>query len=519
MNITFDTISEPASKSNMGKLYSLVIILFLGSAAFSQSPSKVLKQAEKAMGGTKSLQSVNSVRRTGTIRRMRDGATGKYESLSAKPNLYNESFELAGFEFESGYNGRSSWRRDSRDGLSTLTGDASVDFQAEALFRNTLWLDYKKQKSKIASSGKVTIDRWPHNVVTLGTSKGVNIKLFFNADTGLLVREEIPAGNSTKTIDYSDFRFVGRLRLPFKVTVTEGDDRYEIILNNIDLNPQIARSEFDFPAISGDPLPDIRALLEQLQQNEDKVEEILDTYSYVQKSTKRELGKDGVLRETESETRQLSFYKGYRISRVIERNGKPLTERQQRDEDKDAEKRVEEIEKTIAKREKEDLKGGPPREDGQRVSIAEVLRASNLVNPRRERFRGRSVIVFDFEPNPNFNFKNAKSFLKFFGKTVGVMWIDEQDKQVARLEAYLADSFNVGGGVLAKLRKGASFVLEQQRVNDEIWLPSVADVNLSVRVLLVSGVNVNQKIESYDYRKFATEVKDAKVGESPNPQP
>ena len=33
--------------------------------------------------------------------------------------------------------------------------------------------------------------------------------------------------------------------------------------------------------------------------------------------------------------------------------------------------------------------------------------------------------------------KNAKSMLKFFVKTAGVMWIDEKDKQVARLEAVL----------------------------------------------------------------------------------
>jgi len=134
------------------------------------------------------------------------------------------------------------------------------------------------------------------------------------------------------------------------------------------------------------------------------------------------------------------------------------------------------------------------------------------VNPRRERFRGRDVIVFDFEPDPNFDYKNAKSMLKFFGKTAGVMWIDEKDKQVARLEAYLADSFKVGGGVLAKLNKGASFTLEQERVNDEIWLPSVADINLSVRILLVKGISLNQQIRSYDYRKFETEVRDAKVG-------
>jgi len=31
-------------------------------------------------------------------------------------------------------------------------------------------------------------------------------------------------------------------------------------------------------------------------------------------------------------------------------------------------------------------------------------------------------------------------------------------------------------------------------------------------VLLVRGVNVNQVVRSYDYQKFETEVKDARVG-------
>jgi hypothetical protein len=61
------------------------------------------------------------------------------------------------------------------------------------------------------------------------------------------------------------------------------------------------------------------------------------------------------------------------------------------------------------------------------------------------------------------------------------------------------------------LKKGASFTLEQERINDEIWLPSAADISLSVRVLMVKGIDLNQSIRSYDYRKFSTEVKDAKV--------
>ncbi len=498
----------------MRNINVVTILLLVTLSAAAQSPSKVLKQAEKAMGGAKAWQAIGSLEKSGTVKRINDGSTGAYRSRSSKPTLYAETYDLAGFEYSTGYNGRSGWRRDSRNGLSTLTGDASNDFQAESAFRNSLWLDYKKQKAKIVSAGTAAIDGKPANVLAYTTSKGVIIKLYFDAATGILVREEVPFGDVTKTIDHSDFRKVGNVVLPFSTKIAVGDEKIEVALTDIRTNSAIAKSDFDFPQVSGEPLPDIRSLLDQLQQNEDEVEKILDTYSYFQKNTKRELGKDGVLRETESETRQLSFYKGYRISRVTEKNGKPLSEKDQRDEDKNAEKRVEEIEKLLAKRDKAEMKDGPPREDGARVSISELLRASNLVNPRRERFRGRSVIVFDFEPNPSFDYKNAKSMLKFFGKTAGVMWIDEQDKQVARLEAYLADSYNVGGGVLAKLRKGASFVLEQQRINDEIWLPSIADINLSVRVLLVKGISVNQRIESFDYRKFTTEVKDAKVGES-----
>lgn len=256
----------------------------------------------------------------------------------------------------------------------------------------------------------------------------------------------------------------------------------------------------------------IQKLVAELQINADEIETLLDTYSYIQKQTSRAAGKDGVLRETASETFQLSFYKGNRIRRLIERNGKRLNEKDQEKEDKAVQKRVEEIEKRIAEKE---AKPGQVSENSRRVSIAELLRASRLINPRRERPRGRDVIVFDFEPNPNFDYNNAKSMLKLFGKTAGVMWIDEKDKQVVRLEASLADSFNIGGGVVAKLRKGASFVIEQERVNNEIWLPSLADINMSIRVLLLKGIDINQMVRSYDYKKFATAVEGAKVGDKP----
>ncbi len=494
----------------------VILVLVLSISVTAQSPGAILKRAEKAMGGAKAFQNVRAWSKSGTITNLKTGSMGKFRAETSQPNLYHTAFDLDGFEIESGFNGKSGWERDSRVGLKTLTGSASLAQHAEAVFRNALWFNFKKEKSKIVTGGKSTVEGKAANVVLLNTVKGVEIKLYFDAATGLLLREENVCGDVSETFIYDDYRVVNGMQQPFHVKMENGGETYVVEFAEIKPAPLIARTTFDFPKVSGEPLPDIAKLLSELQSNEDEVEELLDSYSYIQRSTRREVGKDGILRDKESETYQLSFYKGNRIRRLIEKNGKPLSRNDQEDADKDAAKRVDEIEKQISKSESRS-KSGPPSEEGRRVSIAEVLRASKLTNPRRERFRGRDVIVFDFEPDPTFDFKNAKSMLKFFGKTAGVMWIDEKDKQVARVEATLFDNYNIGGGVLAKLKKGASFTLEQERLNDEIWLPSLADINLSVRVLLVKGIDLNQQIKSYDYRKFTTEVKDAKVGEPKNP--
>jgi hypothetical protein len=480
-------------------------------AASGQSPQKILKLAEKALGGTKALQQEGTVVRRGRVTLASDGSSGAYVMRTAEPDLYYEDREFNGVETETGSNGRSGWLRSSAEGLRTLTGEESVFMRAKAAYRNHLWLERKREKLKITPGGQTTINGKPAVSVVLTTVRGAMIRVYFDASTYLPVRDEITYGRLTETTDLSDNRSVGSVRTPFSMRVTSGSDTYNIELDTVDINSKTDQANFAPPVISGEPLPEIRQLLSDLQANEDRVEELLDSYSFTQKTIKREVGKDGVLRETGSETYQLSFYKGERIKRLIEKDGKPLNAKDQADEDREVAKRVDEIEKRIARKEKQP-------ESDNRISIAEMLRASNLINPRRERFRGRDVIVFDFEPNPKFDYKNSKSMLKFFGKTTGVMWIDEHDKQVARLEAALSESFGVGGGVVAKLKKGATFSLEQERVNEEIWLPSLAEINLSVRVLLLKGIDLNQIVRSYNYRKFATEVKGATVGDPPKPE-
>ena len=95
---------------------------------------------------------------------------------------------------------------------------------------------------------------------------------------------------------------------------------------------------------------------------------------------------------------------------------------------------------------------------------------AQFVNPRRERFHGQDVLVFDFEPNPEYKARNMVE--RIVHELAGVIWIDEKAHEVVRLEAYFVGDFRVAGGLVANLQKGTSFVFEQAYFNNEVWLPT-----------------------------------------------
>ncbi|HEX7296282.1 MAG TPA: hypothetical protein VF251_11045, partial [Pyrinomonadaceae bacterium] len=121
----------------------------------------------------------------------------------------------------------------------------------------------------------------------------------------------------------------------------------------------------------------------------------------------------------------------------------------------------------------------------------------------------RDAIVFDFRPRQGFRPSNRSESL--IAKLVGVVWIDPIDKQVMRLEARLAEGFKIGGGLLVSLRPGAALVMEQTRMDEGVWLPRFAQVNLSVKILLFGGGDLNKTLEWSDYRHFSGDVKDYKL--------
>jgi hypothetical protein len=201
------------------------------------------------------------------------------------------------------------------------------------------------------------------------------------------------------------------------------------------------------------------------------------------------------------------YFNGDEVSTLVKKDGKPLSDVEQKKENEKTQKEIADIQKREAKKEAKDEKakeeGKKDKEDDD-VDIETFLRACQFVNPRRERFRGEDVLVFDFEPNPEY--KAHKLVEKIIQKLAGVIWIDEKAHDVARLEAYFVGDFRFAGGLLANLQKGTSFIFEQAYINNEIWLPTYMEAHVGVRLLLLKGFNVNAVTHYSDYKRFNVET-------------
>ncbi len=73
---------------------------------------------------------------------------------------------------------------------------------------------------------------------------------------------------------------------------------------------------------------------------------------------------------------------------------------------------------------------------------------------------------------------------------------------------------------LARIHKGTRVVVEQTRVNNEVWLPKHVAVKVDARVALLKNFNLDMDTTYRDYKKFRTDTRIVGVGElQTSPQP
>ena len=225
-------------------------------------------------------------------------------------------------------------------------------------------------------------------------------------------------------------------------------------------------------------------------------------YTYLVKTQQKEFGGNGQVKKTESNVHEVSILYGEPYSRLIEKDGKALS-------DKEARKEQERLARLTAKRERESeqqrqkrLEEREKRRVKDREFLKEVVDAYDLRLIGEQKVDGHDSYVIEAEPRPGYRPKIEGG--KYFAKIRGKIWIDKAEYQWVRVEAETIDTMSFGL-FLFRLYKGAHLEFEQTRVNDEVWMPKHAHVEAAGRLGLVikGGIEADSTFENY--RKFQTD--------------
>jgi outer membrane lipoprotein-sorting protein len=485
------------------------------------SAEKVVSDYLKTIGGKKSVASLRDASYDWVIK-SKDQPIGTARTELKSPGSVRSEITLKDGQVISGASGTSAWTRGLNGQLRTLTGSEAAAAKLQALLDASRLLNFKKLNVLARVISITDLDSEPAYVVEFSTRGGARLRYWFSSNRKLLLKIEDEARKSTRR--FTDYRVANSrtsLLEPHRVELgTQGAEELTFTLQRASYNGGIADSAFDPPRAS--ETLDVHALLVEVGRNQDEIEKRVTEYAFIQKETDREINSKGeITKETVKVFEVFPIANDEPIKKLISDNGVMLSGERAAKETKRVE---EEFLKAERDREKNEQRAEQRRKDRERKQASQkedsdpelsmFLRTCEFISPRRERFRDRDAVVFDFRPRPGFKPGNREESL--ISKLVGVVWIDPIDKQVIRLEARLAESFKMAGGLLLSLRPGAALIMEQTRMAEGVWLPSLAQVNLSLKVFLFAGRDLNKTVEWSDYKHFKGDVSDYKL-DAPKP--
>jgi hypothetical protein len=495
-------------------LWLAVLLVLVAQPAFAQSPKKlpsadkIVDNYLKAIGGKKAVGALQDATYEWTIQ-LNNQPFGTARTQRKAPSSERWEMTFGNGQIISGTNTRSAWEIGLDNRLRTLTGLESTAAKLRASLDASRLINFKKSNvlARVLSLGDLGSE--PAYIVEFSTRSGARFQYYFSVKTALITKI---TGDVKKTrVLFDDYRVVQGIQEPHRVRMNvDGSGELSLMLQSVKFNTGVADTVFDPPGAKEEL--DVAALLLEVGRNQDEIDNRVSEYSFKQTEIDREInGKGELKKETVKVYEIYPLPNREPVQKLISENGVPLSaeraakeNRRVQEEFAKAEREKEHDEKKVAQRKAEREKKG-----NEGTEIAPFLKACEFVSPRREMLSGRETIVFDFRPRPGFKPKNREESL--IAKLIGVVWIDPVDKQVIRLEARLAEGFKMAGGLLVSLKPGAALVIEQTRMEQGVWLPRFAQVNLSVKVLLFGGGDYNKTIEWSEYRHFAGDVKDYKI--------
>lgn len=221
-------------------------------------------------------------------------------------------------------------------------------------------------------------------------------------------------------------------------------------------------------------------------------------YTFLELTQQQQLDRRGRRSGSESTLSEVLMLGGRPYERVLERNGKPLSEKDTAKEqsklDKEAAKRAKETDRDRAKFEQDRME--------ERRFAREIPDAFTFRLVGEETIDGLPVWKIEAQPKPGYKPREGRADL--LTKVRGTLWIEQTGYQWVRADIDVIGTISWGLFVL-RIPAGAKIGFSQTRVNEEVWLPRQVHVRADAKLALLKTFRLDIDVAYSNYRKFRAE--------------
>ncbi|HEX5215241.1 MAG TPA: hypothetical protein VFV98_07230 [Vicinamibacterales bacterium] len=235
---------------------TLAVILLTMTTLVAQTPAlptidQILDKQIEAVGGRAALEKLQTITGKGNISIEQFQLSGTIQ-LFQKPDKSLQILDLTGVgTTREGFDGTVGWVDQPQQGIVEKTGLELAEARRGAIMPRELKM--KQLYPKMAVTGRGNVDGKPAYIVDATPVEGPPVKLYFDAASGLLVRQiatrSTPQGPIEVDTVFSDYRDVSGLKRPFAITQATSQFTARLTFTEIQQNVLIDDAMFKKPGL------------------------------------------------------------------------------------------------------------------------------------------------------------------------------------------------------------------------------------------------------------------------------
>jgi hypothetical protein len=190
---------------------------------------------------------------------------------------------------------------------------------------------------------------------------------------------------------------------------------------------------------------------------------------------------------------------GTPYQRLVAINDKPLTRREQEEQERSLQKNTEERRNESEQQRAKRIADYEKERNRDHLFLEQLSKAFNFNLVGQRRLGVYDVYVLNAVPRPDYQPPNREA--EVLKGMRGTLWIDKKTYQWVKVEAKVTHPVWIEG-FIAQVEPGTEFELERMPVEDAIWLPKHYKMRARAKILLLFNHRSGDDDSFYDYRKI-----------------